>query len=172
MKPRSTGLCHHNVKAAPTGSVKMEDDSWFRVASLHQHSSAKESAVKQPPAPTSWASTTWRAADPSRDPLSLPSEWGGGDGVNWVPKKLAGWLPWIFHPPRTKGDVAMLCYQLLSPGPKKRIVESSKVQRGGGYVFLAGHIQLASAQSAYCIDFDWRGFNCNLKIWPFQEFLK
>ena len=66
-KPQCTGLCHRNVKVASTGSAKMEDDSWFGLASLHQHSCAKELAVKQPPAPPCWESAAWRGAGPSHD---------------------------------------------------------------------------------------------------------
>lgn len=99
--------------------------------------------------------------------LGLTPEGGGGCGGDQVPQKLAAisnsqpcrvmWLRYA---------TAFSCQNLGEDGGVQQI-------RHGEHFFLAGHIALhLRNQPAHCIDCDWRGFKCNLKIWPFQEFLK
>lgn len=173
MKPRCTGLCHHNVKVASTGSAKMEADSWFGVASLHQHRSTKASAVKQPPAPTHWAHTARRGAGPSRDSSAWHLDGVVVVGSTEYPKS---WLA-AMNTSSTKNEEGWCGYatplaSVSGTNEEDRGVQQSPVWGNTSSSWLVTFNLHLHNQSAHCIDFDWRGFNCNLKIWPFQEFLK
>lgn len=134
---------------------KREEDSCSGLASFHQHKRSQLWNNHQPPCPG------WRQRD-EEQVLPVAPQRAVRKGC-WLWGQLstqkAGWLPSILHPPRAKGDVAMLCYWFQSPRPTKRVVESSKVHHGRYVFFLAGHTQLAFAQSISILHRLWlKGF--------------
>lgn len=90
-------------------------------------------------------------------PLSVPSERAAGRGGNWVPKKLAGCHQFFIH---QEQRVTWLCYATGFGLPDLRRglwspAKSSMGDTSSWPVTLNSHLH---NQSAYCIDFDWRGF--------------
>lgn len=125
-----------------------------------------------------WSTHQSQRAGQGASPSCDPSAWHltGVVMVGSTEYPNAGWLPQILHPPRMKGDpaiaIAMLLASVSMSYEADRRVQKHPVWADTSSCWLVTFSLHLHNQSAYCIGFDWRGFNCNLKIWPFQEFLK